>query len=312
MLNNFTNIFLLFLIIKSLYGPSIQLQTSECQVFTNYSYPTRYIKIMSSSTNTLNFSQIACYDINNFNVVYGKKVTASQKGAEIIDPNIVTDGNKYARAFPEIYLGMPNVSSYVEIDLGREFRIYKCVVYNRIDRDQDSIIDSQVQLFRTDRNYRVYSVIKTSSYEIEVFFVSDRYIKLQAPNIADHVIQISQIACFDYNGNNVAFQKPVTASSVYFNYANITSIVTDGVLSARPYPNILHTNNDSGDHVIIDLRSTYQIKRCEYYNRSDTYLDGCCNKRIIGSTLKILNSDGSTSKSFEFNTGDMKIDVDFS
>jgi hypothetical protein len=303
---------LLYLITKLINSTSIQLQGNECQEYTNYSYPTRYIKIVSSSTNTLNFSQIACYDINNFNVAYGKKVTSSPKGDEIIDPNIITDGNKYARAFPEIYLGMPNVSSFVEIDLGRELRIYKCVVYNRIDTNREKIIGSKVQLFRADRIFQVYSIITTSTNEIEVLFISDRYIKLQAPDSGDHVIQIAQIACFDFEGNNVALRKPVTASSLYWDGADNPAIVTDGRLSAKPYPDILHTGVSYGDNVIIDLESTYQIKRCEYYNRLDIDSNGCCNKRIIGSTLSIQNSDKSTSKTYIFVTGDMKIDIDFS
>jgi hypothetical protein len=171
---------------------------------------------------------------------------ASTVADSSINTNIITDGNKFTRGYPNIYLGKPDSS--IEIDLGREFNIYKCVMYNRSDCCQDKIDNTKVQLLSSDKSYNIYSFIINPYYfnELEVFFISDRYIKLQAANSGDHYLQI---ACYDYNEVNIAFGKSAIASSYYGKETKGTWKITDGDLSAQNYPNIYHSNYATGDYV---------------------------------------------------------------
>jgi hypothetical protein len=113
-----------------------------------------------------------------------------------------------------------------------------------------------------------------------------RYCRVRYPPGVAQCIQISQIAVFDNRDQNVAFGKPVRASSVWANGRDgaVPEKAVDGVLAARRHPNQFHNQCRANEFWMVDLTKTYPIKRVEYYNRAD-----CCWDRANGMLLELLD-----------------------
>ena len=61
----------------------------------------------------------------------------------------------------------------------------------------------------------------------------------------ERFIQISQLAAFDMNGNNVAANQRTLSSGAGWDTSESTAV--DGTLSARPWPNIYHGGGNGGE-----------------------------------------------------------------
>jgi hypothetical protein len=113
-----------------------------------------------------------------------------------------------------------------------------------------------------------------------------RYCRIRYPPGRAECIQISQIAVFDNRDQNVAFGKPVSASTVWANGRDgaVPQKAVDGALVARGHPNQFHSQCKVNDFWMVDFTRTYPIKRVEYYNRGD-----CCQQRANGMLLELLD-----------------------
>ena len=116
-----------------------------------------------------------------------------------------------------------------------------------------------------------------------------RFVKLQMGSTGDKALNLSQIECFNKNGENVTKGKTVTTnfSSPYKTNPNI---LTDGILTERNPSQIYHPADNNKDWVLIDLVKPQEITKCTIYKN-------CCDNILYGARLGLLNSNSSE---FEF------------
>jgi hypothetical protein len=112
-------------------------------------------------------------------------------------------------------------------------------------------------------------------------------VKFWAPTYGFQLpLQISQVAVYDGNNNNVAIGKSCSSSSKYEPNSATCIEAIDGVLSNRNLPSIFHSGKDFGDWMQVDLSESYVITKVVYYNR-DSF-----QYRASGSLLQLINADG--------------------
>jgi hypothetical protein len=109
-------------------------------------------------------------------------------------------------------------------------------------------------------------------------------------------IQIGELMAFDMTGANVALGKQATASGQWPGYDPAKAIDNDPNTS-------FHTANPPtvNDFWEVDLGKEHTLSRIEYYNRGD-----CCQERIIGCTMNLLNKDRETVEQFQFTSNEMR------
>ena len=108
-------------------------------------------------------------------------------------------------------------------------------------------------------------------------------------------IQIGELMAFDTNGSNVALGKQAKASGQWPGYSPANAIDNDA-------STIFHSSSPASlnDYWEVDLGKEYNLSRIEYHNRAD-----CCQERIIGSTMNLLNQNREIVEQFQFTTDDM-------
>jgi hypothetical protein len=109
-----------------------------------------------------------------------------------------------------------------------------------------------------------------------------RYVRLSN---AYQCLQISQIACYDNQGNNQAFGKPTSYSTTY-GYGSKANYAVDGTMGARSFPQIFHSGCQANDWFMVDMSAVYPIKQVVYYNRAD-----CCQNRATGIVVELLDAN---------------------
>jgi len=109
-----------------------------------------------------------------------------------------------------------------------------------------------------------------------------RYVRLSN---AYQCLQISQIACYDNQGNNQAFGKPTSYSTTY-GYGSKANYAVDGTMRARSFPQIFHSGCQANDYFMVDMSAVYPIKQIVYYNRAD-----CCQNRATGIVVELLDAN---------------------
>jgi len=124
-----------------------------------------------------------------------------------------------------------------------------------------------------------------------------RYLEILKPNTSNTHIQISQIVVRDSNGINIAKNKPVALSS-----GTSGNIAVDGVEKSRSHPAIIHSDDNSGDKFTLDLKNDSDVSTIEYYNRLD-----CCQERILGSRLQLLDSNRNLLGEYIFKDKSLKV-----
>lgn len=270
----------------------------------------RFIELKQASSGDvpMNISQIACFDENGVNVALRKSVTVSSKYSTSMNPNSMTDGQLIPRPHPQSFHSGNSTGDWARIDLGGTFTVKKCTIYSRSDCCQHRMIGSELKLKDAHQNSIETQKITQGLNSVEVNFPGYdnaliRYVKLEAPSSGDHPINISQIACFNEAGHNVALNKSVTASSKYSTSMNPNSI-TDGVLKERPHPQSFHSGASTNDWLQINLGGDYHIKRCEIYNRSD-----CCQFRLISNRLIFMDANMNVRKSINIEKGENKVEI---
>jgi hypothetical protein len=109
-------------------------------------------------------------------------------------------------------------------------------------------------------------------------------------------IQIGELMAFDKNGTNLALGKPTTSSGHWSsNYA--PSKATDNQKNTSFHSAKPPTENDFWE---VDLGKEYNLSRIDYYNRHN-----CCQERIIGCTMHLLNKNREMVNKIDFETGEM-------
>jgi hypothetical protein len=141
-----------------------------------------------------------------------------------------------------------------------------------------------------DCNGFVYSAGKKTS--------GIQFIKLHFGDNIAQCVQISQLAVYS-NGVNVAQGKPVT-STPSFGKSKPAERAVDGTLSAQDYPDLYHSNCNSGDYWLLDLQQEFPIEKIVYYNRNNnTY-----SSRAKGMMVELMDSSKKILKTLTL-TGDV-------
>ena len=107
-------------------------------------------------------------------------------------------------------------------------------------------------------------------------------------------IQIGELMAFDKNGTNLALGKPTTSSGYWGGYqpSNATDNKSNTIFHSTHPPK-------TTDFWEVDLGKEYNLSRIEYYNRPN-----CCQDRIIGCTMHLLNKDREMVNKFDFTTAE--------
>ena len=146
--------------------------------------------------------------------------------------------------------------------------------------------------------------------------VLGRYVRV-LPSLAgfgDNVIQIAQLVVIDKTGVNVAKGKRTTASANWYGTAP-KERANDGVMRARPYDQIYHSQNtlpvglgstNTSVFWMVDLGSSLDITKIIYYNRTD-----CCNHRARGMRIQILDENMQIQGEQNLPSGELKQELNF-
>jgi hypothetical protein len=283
----------------------------------------RYVEIQSADGNDsyLQFSQIVVLDEYGNNISKKRPARASSTHNVSKPASIAVDGNETVRNFPDIFHSANTRGDRFTIDLLRNFYVKTIKIYGRGDCCENRLVGAKINLLDASKNVIKSHVIKEAGKEFEISFVGEkktkvevnseskinnniRYVKLIAPSGGDNPINISQIVVRDEKGTNIAMGKPVTASSSLG--ISTPQKIVDGNESARRYPDIFHSANNSGDHVTIDLNGNYNVNSVEIYNRGD-----CCSARIVGAKLLLMNAENNIIREVNISEDQPKITLDF-
>jgi len=103
-------------------------------------------------------------------------------------------------------------------------------------------------------------------------------------------IQISQIAAFDFNNVNVAYNRPTYSNKTYA--PSNSGMAVNGDLRARNWMNnLFHSHGGTDAYWVVDLGTDVVLNRIVYYNRLD-----CCRDRARGMNIQLQNSAGAQVK----------------
>ena len=119
---------------------------------------------------------------------------------------------------------------------------------------------------------------------------------VNATQPVSNFIQIGEVLAFDKNGENVALGKQVTTSGEWPGWTPANA-VNNNLNSA------FHSANPprASDFWEVDLGKEYNLERIEYFNRAD-----CCQERIIGCTMILMNRKKVEVEKFQFKSNEMK------
>jgi hypothetical protein len=132
------------------------------------------------------------------------------------------------------------------------------------------------------------------------------------PVSGDDCIQVSQLAVYDQNGDNLALNRPVMYKSIHgaipqSNY----NISTDGNMNDRPFPQIYHDGTcggtNSGEFWMIELEKPSYVTKVVYFNRQD-----CCQERATRLIVELLDDKQNVVSTKNLISSSMSEEVDFS
>ena len=137
----------------------------------------------------------------------------------------------------------------------------------------------------------VYFLKKKEGFSQGVQFIRIVNSSQPLPNF----IQIGELMVFDENGKNIALGKRSTASGEWPGYSPGNALDNNTNTS-------FHTANPPSlyDFWELDLGQEYNISHIEYYNRAD-----CCQERIIGCSMNLMNKDREIVDQFKFTSKEM-------
>ena len=181
-----------------------------------------------------------------------------------------------------------------------------CIIYliNRKQKASPRQIEGMSDFFNIDEYIESMTSLTSDSHNSTI----GRYIHIipnmtvnkdsQGNPLSDGIMDVSQIAVYDMNGNNIALNKPVYAptDSIEAGSAPPSSIV-DGKL----YPKTVAFKGS--DYIEIDLGDVYQIGSIRYIGKSNTSTSVEVNKllegRIRGLVIQVLLEVGIGTNNIE-------------
>jgi hypothetical protein len=110
-----------------------------------------------------------------------------------------------------------------------------------------------------------------------------RYVEVLSGTGSDSFLQISQIVVKNPEGQNIAKGKPVTGTS--WDKTKPSNAV-DGVENNKDFPNIYQAASPNKEKFTVDLQTSSVVYSVELFNRKD-----CCQGRIVGATIRLLDPD---------------------
>ena len=167
----------------------------------------------------------------------------------------------------------------------------------RVDR-----CDFEAQVLRTTSGKRftskelISTSVSQSGATTNTGTVYGRYVRVKPPATnGDGFLNISQIAVMDPAGTNIARGRKAYASSLQGG-SSPASIVVDGTLSTRAWPNIWHSNTATRatEFWEVDLGISQPISSIVYYGR-DTSSNGANPDRNTGVIVEVFNSRDSNA-----------------
>ena len=123
-----------------------------------------------------------------------------------------------------------------------------------------------------------------------------RYIKIiNASQPTPNFIQVQQLMAYDAQGTNVALNKTASANASY-NNDYLPPNAVDGTSSK-----LYHSANPPtpNDFWMVDLGQEYTLSKVTYTNRKD-----CCQERIIGCTMNLMDANQQILEQFTFTSKD--------
>jgi hypothetical protein len=121
-----------------------------------------------------------------------------------------------------------------------------------------------------------------------------RFVRVLSAQGPDSWLQISQLVVRNGQGVNVALKKPTSASSIWPGTSPATAV--DGYEGTRAHPHQFHANGPNNQWWMVDLQKVETISQIRYYNRGD-----CCQKRILGARVQLLNESKEVLKEYTIN-----------
>ena len=293
----------------------------------------RYVRIRPSLNNAdgyIHLSQVAVFDRSGNNIAMGKPTYSTSFYPGTSDCSIVTDGILAPRNPPNIWHTMSKnrSSEFVEIDLGSAKSIYFVRVCGRQDCPivyagcQERMYEMRLEINMTTTqdalNGFVTNVLTsvpstTVSAKAQAMAIgryvlptnandqtivtngaTGRYVRVRpSAKRGDGYINISQIIVNDMNGENISKSKRVYASSSSATTQS-PSIVVDGSITARNFPDLWQskTNNRDAEFIEIDLGSSQAISSIEILGRADCTFASWCEDRM--AELRVELNDQTT------------------
>ena len=272
----------------------------------------KYIYLDANFTEKpLQLTQIACFSGNSFeNLCLKKFVIPSSRNSFASNESILTDGVYTSREFPNSFSTLGDHNDYLRLYLDNEYFITKIVFTARKDNYQNALVGNRVQLQDKNNNPIATRTITGSSASNFVVLINNytKYVHLQMNNNGtDNYINISQIACYDEIGRNVALKKKVKVSTNFLNGFGTPDNLTRGRYDTSDInTGLFHSNQARGDNLLIDLDGEFLIRKCKIWNRSD-----CCKDRIVGAVISLLNAENGEIAQKTVTTGSDVIELDF-
>lgn len=162
--------------------------------------------------------------------------------------------------------------------------------------------DYQAEVLRTTGGKKfvskelLSSTVSQTTTTANVGTIYGRYVRIKPPATSgDGFLNISQVVVLDPAGINVAKNRKAYVSSL-FSGSSPASIVVDGTLSSRAWPNIWHSNTATRatEFWEVDLGITQPINSIVYYGR-DTTSNGGTPDRNTGVIVQVFSTRDSNA-----------------
>ncbi len=140
-------------------------------------------------------------------------------------------------------------------------------------------------------------------FDKPVIILGVRYVEVLSGNNPDGYLQISQLVVKNSKWVNIARNKPVTANSIKPQYSPLFAV--DGIEESRNRTVCYISQGTMKEKFSFDLKADSEVTQLVYYNRKD-----CCQKRIIGARINLLDANKNILGFYIIKTGDLKTIAD--
>ncbi len=270
-----------------------------------------YVKVLNGpgADSWLQISQLVVRNELGQNIAKGKPASAASNYPQT-NPSIAVDGVEAPRKFPNIHFSGKHLDEFFLVDLQGKFDISSVEIFNRADCCEDRIIGAKVLLLDYYKYVLREAEITTKESKITLKFTNEpkpalngvRFVKVLGGQNEDSWLQFSQLVVKNEFDVNVSRFKKASSSSNY--YKTNFSTALDGVESIRSYPQIFYAGKSKDEYFMVDLGKDEKISKVILYNRAD-----CCQNRISGAKVQLLDSKNKILKEMLINKPENKIEL---